>query len=195
MNFNDKPTLVCQTKDDLKKLNSNYGAVCLDDWDEELAGLGGAQVTQLFDRFRTVSIRCRYTDAVIEKGVPMIVCSNNDMNWVKNIHPGVDRRVTLVRVEAWDMAQRIAEAAERRIAELKEEEHDGKHDDSDNKMEEFQLEIEAALNEDAEDEDFMPPPPSPPQLQRANAETNWTQMSSSSLGKRKRTEGVQVWPD
>lgn len=112
----------------------------------------------------------------------MIVCSNNDMNWVTNIHPGVPRRVTLVRVEAWDMAHRIAEEAARRIAELKEEEDSGKHDDSDNKLEEFQLEIEAALNGDDEDEDYMPAPP----LQRTNAETNWTQMSTGSR-KRKRS--------
>lgn len=175
--FDDKPTLVCQTKDDLKKLNSKFSAVCLDDWDEELGELGPAQLTQLFDRHRDVSIKCRYNDAQIPKGTPMVVCSNNDLTWLTGKHAGVERRTTFVMVEAWDMAAAIKLAAEARMNQLvadgedKEDKHD---DDSDAKMIAFQDEVDDALNDEDE----------AGELERQDAEAGWTMHTSGKKRKR-----------
>lgn len=109
-----RETLVAQTKDDLKRLVGKHSLICLDDWDEELIELRGALVTQLMDRQIDISVKCRYEDAHISRGTAMVVCSNDDLAWVLNKHPGVPRRVQLVHVEAWDMAASLVEAEEKK---------------------------------------------------------------------------------
>lgn len=151
-----KATLVAQTKDDLKLLTGKHSLVCLDDWDEELAALGPAQLTQLFDRQIDVSVKCRYEDAYISRETAMVVCSNADLRWVLDIHPGVPRRTTLVHVEAWDMDSSLAETA----AEAKRNADEMKHnhpdyeaidltDDADMPLR--QESINSVLVQDAED--------------------------------------------
>jgi len=103
-----KPTLVIQTRDGLKTLTSKYSTLALDDWDEALSKMGDSELTNLFDRQVDVSLSCRFNDAVIPRNMAVVVVSNMDPDWLLHRHPGIPRRVTLVKVEDWDKSESLA---------------------------------------------------------------------------------------
>ncbi len=120
LKLNGKATLVAQTVDSLKQLAPKYSVLCLDDWDENLHEMGGARLTQLFDRQVDVYVKCRYEDALIPRSTAVIVCNNDDLAWTREQHPGVQRRTTLVHVEAWDMKAETTSSSDTEIEDFKE---------------------------------------------------------------------------
>ena len=180
LNIDGKPTHLACTLDDLKLLNANHSAVCLDDFDDVLHDMGNSSLTQLFDRQVDVSVKCRFNDARITRNTAMIVCSNHNLEPLLDRHPGLPRRVTLVHVKAWKMPNEEEEA----VVEVK-------SFDEQEANQVAEEEAEDAKNQAHEDLDDEVEEPAPV-LVRANAQV-WTRHSSqTSSRKRKRSANEEL---
>lgn len=211
LKLNDKATFVAHTLDSLKQLAPKYSVLCLDDWDECLQEMGGAQLTQLFDRQIDVSVKCRFHDATIPRGTAVIVCSNDDLSWTAQKHPGVHRRTTIVHVEAWDMPEDDSAINEHKFTDLQCSEilndmKEGIEDHSPHSIRQWEEErdpfqgIEAyyralAAAEHREDtiaEHEARDDEPPPVLRRSNAQIVWSQHSTADAPRNKRKRSAEV---
>ena len=100
---NGKPTLVCQTLDNLKEISARYGCIALDDYDDVLHDMKPTELSHLCDRQRSMSVKCRFEDAKFLPGQAVIIISNENLDWLTARQKGIPRRTTLVTVTAWDM--------------------------------------------------------------------------------------------